>query len=468
MSTFLKNVSYSLVSNVSNMLLGIIAVLVFPKFIGVEGYGYYQLFIFYSSIMIITALGWSDGYYLEIGGKKYSELDKRQESAHFWLLTISQTLIYLAILAFVIFTTSENDKRFVYILSCIWAFGSNPRYFLKLVLQATNSIKKYAVVTITERLISILITLILILLGYRNYTMLIILEVIGRYMSLAFAIHYCRDAVLAKPKFSRELFREVKGCVLSGFMVLFATISSTLIIGVVRLGIEDYWDIAMFSKISLTISISNLAMQCINAIAIVMFPTLRRIDAERQRSLYPRINTFLMVGVFTCLIFYNPAAKLLGLWLPNYKDSIRYAAILLPMCVYECKNAVLVVSYIKTLRREKILLWSNLLALIASCICTGIFVYNLHNIELAVFSIFFVLMLRCNISEYWLNKTLHIPLWKDTVLEMVMCFVFIISNWYMGTVGVGLYILCFGIYLFLFKRSDLTAATQLVCRKQNI
>lgn len=466
MKMFFKNVSYSLFSNISNMLLGIVAVLVFPKFIGVDGYGYYQLFIFYSSIMIITAFGWGEGYYLQIGGKKYTELDKNQESAHFWMMTIAQTIVYVLILVFILLSASESDKRLVYILSCVWAFGSNPRYFLKLVLQATNSIRKYAVVTITERLISIVLTFTLICFGYRNYVMLLVLEVIGRYISLAFAVYFCRDAVFVKPTFSIERIKEVRGYIISGFMVLFASLSSTLIIGVVRLGIENYWSITEFSKVSLTISISNLALQCINAIAVVMFPTLRRMQEDRQRKIYPAINTLLMLLIFAMLIFYNPAAKILSLWLPKYSDSIKYAAILLPMCVYECKNAVLVVTYIKARRCEKILLWSNLIALIASCLCTGVFIYGMHSIELAMLSIFVVLMLRCNISEHWLNKTLQVTLWKDTILEMMMCVAFIISNWYMGIYGFGVYIVCYLTYLFIFKRVDLHKACEMMHIKQ--
>ena len=466
MNTFFKNVSYSLISNVSNMLLGIVAVLVFPKFIGVDEYGYYQLFIFYSSIMIITAFGWGEGYYLQIGGKKYLELDKEQESAHFWMMTIIQTAVYFLILLFILLLSNDSDKRLVYILACVWAFGSNPRYFLKLVLQATNSIRKYAVVTITERLISIVLTFALICFGYRDYVMLLVLEVIGRYASLAFAVYFCRDAVFVKPRFSIERFKEIRRYIACGFMVLFASLSSTLIIGLVRLGIENYWSITEFSKVSLAISISNLALQCISAIAVVMFPTLRRMQTQRQREVYPAINTLLMVLIFAVLIFYNPAARLLALWLPEYSDSIKYAAILLPMCVYECKNAVLVVTYIKTLRCEKILLWSNLIALSASCVCTAIFVYGIHNIELTMVSIFVILMLRSNISEHWLNKKLKVNIRKDTILELLMCVAFIICNWFLGIYGVGIYGLCYFAYLFAFKRVDLHGAFNLLRKKQ--
>ena len=40
----IKNISYSFSSNVLSLLLGILATLLFPKFLGVAGYGYYQLY----------------------------------------------------------------------------------------------------------------------------------------------------------------------------------------------------------------------------------------------------------------------------------------------------------------------------------------------------------------------------------------------------------------------------------------
>ena len=71
----IKNVSYGFVANMISMVLGALSVLIIPKYIGVSDFGYYQLYLFYTGYVTITALGHPDGNYLKIGGQKFSDLD---------------------------------------------------------------------------------------------------------------------------------------------------------------------------------------------------------------------------------------------------------------------------------------------------------------------------------------------------------------------------------------------------------
>ncbi|GHU81654.1 hypothetical protein AGMMS50284_1990 [Clostridia bacterium] len=464
---FLKNVSYSFIANVISTLLGILAVLIFPKFIGVKPYAYYQLYVFYGSYVVISALGLADGVYLEIGGKKYNSLNKPEQTNLFWFMSFVQTALYVLILVFAVSFTSNPDKKMVYILVCVLAIAINPRYYLQLVLQATNRIKESSIVIITERLIAILITAIALLLGCKSYLFLIILDVVGRFISCFISMVYCKDIVFNKPKISKETIKQAKKFISSGFMLLFAGQASALVLFSVRSGIEYHWNIETFGKISLTIALSTMVLRCINAAAVVMFPALRNTDPKKVNSYYLKINTLLMVVIFAALIFYNPAAILLSVWLPKYADAIRYAAILLPMCVYSCKNAILVTTYIKTIRKERILFWTNLIAIAASCVCTLVFVFILNSLELTVLSIFLVTALRCNIAELWLNKTLKISILKDMILEFLMCAIFIICNWFFGWAGTVVYTFCFIIYAALLKRKDITQTIGLVIKKKN-
>lgn len=45
----IKNFSYTLTSNIFTMLVSAVSLFLMPKVIGIEMYGYWQLFIFYSS-----------------------------------------------------------------------------------------------------------------------------------------------------------------------------------------------------------------------------------------------------------------------------------------------------------------------------------------------------------------------------------------------------------------------------------
>ena len=74
--SIIKNFSYSLTSNLISFIISALVVLIIPRIIGVEDYGFWQLYLFYSSYIGFLHFGWNDGIYLRYGGEEYEELDK--------------------------------------------------------------------------------------------------------------------------------------------------------------------------------------------------------------------------------------------------------------------------------------------------------------------------------------------------------------------------------------------------------
>lgn len=73
---FLKNFSYTFSSNLITLVVSTLVTLIVPKLIGVEDYGFWQLYMFYSTYVGFFHFGWNDGIYLRYGGEKYESLDK--------------------------------------------------------------------------------------------------------------------------------------------------------------------------------------------------------------------------------------------------------------------------------------------------------------------------------------------------------------------------------------------------------
>ena len=69
------NLAYAVVAQGIGLLSSILTSLVLPKFLGVEDYAYWQLFLLYSSYSGFALLGLNDGIYLRLGGKRYSEVN---------------------------------------------------------------------------------------------------------------------------------------------------------------------------------------------------------------------------------------------------------------------------------------------------------------------------------------------------------------------------------------------------------
>ena len=451
---FTKNLTYTFASNILSLLISVAIAFVIPKLISVEQYGYYQLYTFYIGYVGVSYLGLCDGFYLRIGGKYYDDLDKSLYCTQFRLLGMFEIIVYAFIFCGSLLFVVDANKQYVITFVCIAAVGICLRWFIIFILQATARIKEYAILTIIERLLYVLVAVPMVLAGYRGFEMLVVVDVAAKYISLLLGVWFCRDMIHAKSLPIKSVLPEVRENISVGFKFMLASLSDMLIIGVVRFGVQSYWDIATFSKVSVTLTVSNLVMTAINAIAVVMYPTLRRTSEERLPSLYSIMRIVLVGFAFGALILYYPIQRILTAWLPQYAESLRYAAILFPICMYQSKMSLLVNTYYKTLRLENLLMKCNMAALALSVVCTVISILVLNSVTAAILSILLVLIFRCILSELLLAKHIAIDVKKDIVIELIMTAAFIICNWFFGLAGMLAYAACYLVYLLL-KRGDL-------------
>lgn len=455
LKNFTKNFTYTFTAQIISTLISVIMVLVVPKWLGVTQYSYWQLYIFYLNYIGILGIGWSDGIYLKIGGHKYDELNKPLLISQFWLMAFVETAFSIIFSLFCIIFVSDNDKTFILIITAVSGFCLIMRSLFYYVLQATNRIKEFALINFFERILFFVLTLAVLLINANSYKPLLLVDLLAKLLSVIFLIWICKDIVFGSSVSIKTAIIDAKSNINIGMKLLLANIASTLIIGIVRWGIERQWDIETFGKISLTLSISSLLMLFVNAVGIVMFPMLRRTSRERLPLIYIQMRTAIMLPLLAMLTFYYPAVTLLSAWLPHYAESLKYMAIILPICIYESKISMLITTYLKTLRKEKKILLVNALTLVLSLISTLILIFWFKNLTLAVFSIFMLLAFRCILAEILLSKIIEVNVLKDIILEVVVTILFILSSWFVGGMkSVLLYFSAYTVYLIL-KRKDL-------------
>lgn len=454
-SNFIRNFSYTLSSNLISLVVSSLVVLIIPKLIGIEEYGYWQLYLFYSMYVGFLHFGWSDGIYLRYGGKNYNDLNKSLFFSQFYMLVILQFIIAAIIMCIPIIISLDTNRVFIFQMIAINLIITNSKSILLFILQATNRLKEYARITITDKLFYSILIIILILFGVRQYELMIIADLIGKLLSFLYSMYCCKDIVFKRINLFYLSLSETIENISVGIKLMFANIASILIIGVVRFGIERSWDVSTFAKVSLTLSLSNFLMIFVNTIGLVMFPILRRTNSNKLSSIYSTIRNLLMVFLFGFLIIYYPIKSILSLWLPQYEDSLQYLAILFPMFLYEGKTSLLVNTYLKTLRKEKIILKVNLITLFLSVSLTLLSTYVMKSIDIAVITIIILLAIRSILAEYYLSKYLSLSVVKDIVIELVMTVVFIIAGLYINSwATVIIYGLSYILYLFI-KRNDL-------------
>lgn len=454
---FIKNFSYTFTSNIISLVISTLIVVVIPKLIGIEMYGYWQLYIFYSSYVGFMHFGWNDGVYLRYGGKEYDKLDKEKFFSQFYMLLISQLSIGLLLYLASGFLDLGYDKRFIIQMTAICLVLNNVRGMLTFLLQATNKFKEYAKITILDRLLYVLFIVAFLLLSIRDYRFMIVADLLGKGLSLAYAMWVNKAIVMQSLNKFRLTFSETWKNISAGIMLMFSSIASMLIIGIVRFGIEQGWNVGVFGKVSLTLSISNLFMTFINAIGLILFPLLRRTDRKKYPELYITMRTMLMPALLGLLLLYHPIRLILSTWLPQYTDSLLYMAILFPISIYEGKMSLLIITYLNTMRKERQMLFINLITLVISVTTTMITTFWLGNLEGAILTIPMLLAIRSILAELYLTKELEISVVKDIAAELIMSIIFIASGWYFKNyMTMVIYGSAYLIYLLLKRKQILS------------
>lgn len=454
MKKFLQNLSYSFIANLIVMFISIISLLIIPKFIGVENYGYWQLYVFYTSFISYLSLGLTDGAYLRFGGMNYKDLKKPVLVSQFWFLVAFDILANISIILVYFSVAEDPNKQLIILLTCLTGVLTVPRSLLTFMLQSTNRIKEYSFIIIIERTVYFALVIIILLSNRQEFIYLILADIIGKIISMTYALYVCKELAFGKFASLHASFKEIFLNISVGIKLLISNLAGILILGIARFSIETNWGIEIFGKVSLSLSITTMLMFFVNSVAIILFPTLRRIADKSLAMIYENIRILLMVFLFGVLVLYYPASLAFSYWLPEYSSSFTYLALLFPMCIYESKMVLLINTYLKTLRKEKAMLLINLLTLTLSAIFMYISVIIMNNLNLTILSLTILLALRSIIAELYLSKLLNISIKRYTLIELFMSASFLIISWYLGLLnGVILYSLIYIIYLLTNKNN---------------
>lgn len=445
-----KNLVYSISANLLSLLVSIILVLILPNLLGETAYGYLQLYLFYTTYVGFFHLGWIDGIYLRIGGKEYGQLEGQLYATQFIVLMIFELIVGVMIVVFANVFVPDVNRLHVIVLTCICMVIYIAKNYTTYILQATNRIKPYAIVTLIEKIIFAVIIIAAWVFRLGNYELIAIGDILGKLISTMVSLKYCKEILFCRLGNWKRTFQEIWINLSVGCKLLLANVAALLVNGIVRFAIERFWSIEVFGKVSLSMSLSNMLMVFISAISVVVFPMLKRMDEDKLGETYELIRNFLMIILLAALVFYHPAKHILTLFLPTYAESLKYMALMFPVCIFDSKISLLVNTYLKALRKEKTILIINISVVIVSMISTYFTVYIMHSLEMAVVSIVILMALQCAIAELYLSKYLGIDVIVDMVMEWILVTIFILASWFIDSwISMAIYFAAFIIYCII-------------------
>lgn len=461
--TFLTGFSYTFLANIFSTAVSSLFILIIPKLIGVAEYGYWQLFVFYSGYISYMSLGITDGIYLRYGGLEYDELPRKELVAQYWSLAAFEVLVSVLFYLALFPRITDSDRSFILIFVCLVALLTVPKSMLTFCMQATNRIKDNALTVIIERGVYFLIVLGMLVCRFYSFKWMIVADILGRVASNLFAAWRMKELVLGKMSDWQTTAKELWMNMRIGSKLMIANLSGILIIGIIRFGVERNWGIRTFGQVSLTLSLSNMVMLLVNAVGVIMFPMLRRMNPDKLADTYRMTREVLMAVLLACLWGYFPIVYILERWLPHYSASFQYMILLFPMIVFESKMVLLINSFLKTLRLEKAMLLINLSVLGLSALATYLSAYEWKNLHLSILNITLMVALKAMISEYFLGKQLKMKMVRSIGVDALMAMAFVGLCWYLPFFyATGSYLLVYLLYLIIKLRPVKQAFGQLI------
>ena len=115
-----RNLRVAFTAQIISLVQSCVVTLLLPKFLGVEGYSFWQLFIFYSAYVGFFHCGINDGVYLKYSGLDFSEMNRDAVSGQFRIVVMIQMIFAVIITIILILAPMTYERRIIFFFSVIY------------------------------------------------------------------------------------------------------------------------------------------------------------------------------------------------------------------------------------------------------------------------------------------------------------------------------------------------------------
>lgn len=423
--------------------------LLVPKVLGVEGFGYWQLFVFYASFTGFFHLGLNDGVYLLNGGKQRSQLHLRSLNSQFLLGMLIQLVMALAVALFAFFSEEDPSRAFILVATAFNLVLTNASGFLGYLFQAVNETRLFSLSTVADRAPFFVVLVLMVLFGIDDFRCYVALYLLTKGLSFAFCLWNARDMISSGFAGLGEAWRDIVRSVRVGIKLMLANIASMLVLGVARALVDAVWGIEEFGRVSLSLSLVNFFITFVTQVSMVLFPALRRSGRSELALLFRQIRAVLVLAFPLAYVLYFPMVWILSVWLPQYSESMGYLALLMPLCLFNARMDLCGSTFLKVLREERVLLLLNMATVVVSTVFTCVGVFVLQSLDAVLVGISFSVALRAIAAEAWVASELGERLDFTAISEAALSVVFVCSaTCLVGFAAVLLVIVSYASFLF--------------------
>ena len=423
-----KNVVLTVSAQLVSFFVSAILNLILPKYVSEIDYSNWQTFLLYLGYVPIFHFGFLDGLMLRYSQYDYKNLNKTLVQSQFRLFLGAEVIFALIGFAFSFGVENETYRQIVRFISFgiitmnVYAYASH-------LFQMTNRISKYVIYIMMMRLLLGGGIIVVLFCGANSFYDLCIVYFASFVLTILWGAFQNKDLFCGTGRLADGTIAEFKSNITSGIMLLIANLSSIFFVGGAKMVVQWHYDPILFGRIAFSFNLVNLFLTFVTAASIAIFPSLKRIDVDHLPDFYIRIRRSMTPLLFISLALYFPGYYVLKLWLPNYADSLVYLGVLMPMIVYESRVTLLTNNYLKTYRKERLMLVINLVSVAIAFVLFLVSAYILDSLFTLLACLVVVDIVRSIVSEIVVMRIINRRRYVSFGVELafVMLFIFAIK-----------------------------------------
>ncbi len=354
------------------LVIGFVNGLIVPRYLDLDSYATIKTFTLYVSYAGMLHVGFSDGMYIILGGKRIQEIGNGKIKGY--LLSLLKILLIVFPFLFIVNVTFIRDNLFNLFL--IYAFPYQISLFLSLLYRATGEFEKYIKIRIMINGINLFSALLVIF--NTNPYIYIGVQIIG-YILLSVVCIIQLARLKGAPIHNKG--REVLELIKIGFIIMIANTVNNLMFTLDRWFIKLFFNTAIFAFYSFSVTMLNLFITLINSITIVFYPFIAK--AKMNWKEIDKIKKYLIIITSFVPAGYFIFDYIITEYLPKYQSSLNILFVLILSIPFLTLNNVIFANLYKIQSKGRLYLTTSITMLAISLVLNGIAV-KLFSSELLV------------------------------------------------------------------------------------
>lgn len=404
-----RNVCFALLGQGAALAAGGVGSLVLPKALGAEAFSYWQLFLFHASYLPCLALGLNDGVYLRYGGCERARLDLAALKSQLVAGLLAQGCAAAAAGGCALALLRDPWRKGMAAAALVYYLLYTCHNFLGYLFQACGEAEVWAKSLLLDRGLYLAALGALLALGRAGLWQLLGCYLAAQGCAALYLIGWMGSAFV-RAKCSLAVGRaEWRRSVRAGWSLMLANLCSMLVLGAGRQVADLRWGVQAFGQLSFALSLVNAGLAFLAQVGLVLFPALRRMEAEGCAAAFRRMQKRLFLLLPAVYILYFPCAFFLKRWLPDYAASLACLPALMPICYFDCQMHLVGATFLKVLGRQDQLLRINLTAVGVCTLCSLAAAWGLDSVYGVACGMSLASACRCLLAQRALRKTLGGP-----------------------------------------------------------